>query len=164
MDSGLMASKDATPDWSWSGYPLKAKRLLAELERGELRSGYYDNGVWTELPLPQDGEWVQLGRAYNIGAKLLVYMVENHMLERRGNKGTVPALVEDWYRVVGPTQSDVVANNNRLDAELLRVIARLTEQSLVLEQQTKLLIEHNQRLIVLFEAIATGLNRVILRG
>ena len=150
MDQRLAVSKNATPDRSWIGYRAKADHVLKRLERGEL-GGRYNN----DPLVPQDGEWIQLGRMYNVGAKLLVYMVENNMLVRRGQNTTVSGFLDDWYRVADryfPPEPD---------AELRDVVIRLSKQAMRLAEETAHLIEHNKRLIVLFEAVASGLNRVV---
>ena len=88
-------------DRNGAGYRTKAEyvvKCLAENGAGlRQRSGY------------RDGEWFLLGRAYNVGGSLLLWMVENGFLERRHNRGnSVQAFLCDWYRVpVAPADVDL---------------------------------------------------------
>lgn len=91
------------PDMSWRGYLTKAAFVLACLERG---------GAGCEVPgggsIPRDGNWYRLGRMYNVGYKLLVWMVENGLLERRDYGGNGHAAVMDaWYRRPGDPDPDL---------------------------------------------------------
>jgi hypothetical protein len=90
----------------WSGYRTKSDyvlKCLADEGRG-LAQQTWGNG-YEPKPIPRDGEWFQLGRAYNVGGKLLFWMVENGFLERRKSGKSVEVLLGDWYRVTEPADA-----------------------------------------------------------
>jgi len=85
----------------WAGYPSKAACVLECLERDcEGCLGGWDSTI----PIPRDGDWFKLGRLYNVGRKLLVWMVENGLLERRYDHPGhgVESVLNDWYRAADP--------------------------------------------------------------
>lgn len=94
-------------DRNWSGYRTKSEYLLKCIadDCNEL-------GVWDDekhWPIPRDGDWFQLGRAYNVGGKLLLWMVENNLLERRGVKSGngIESMLADWYRAAADPDADL---------------------------------------------------------
>jgi hypothetical protein len=79
----------------WSGYLGKALRLR--------RASTSSEGI-TPWSLPEDewrdGEWLKLGAFPNVGHKLLLWLVNNDYLERRGTSPghNYYAVKADWYK------------------------------------------------------------------
>lgn len=93
----------------WSGYHTKAAYVLKCMANDCL--GLH---VWRynekATPVPRNGEWCRLGSAYNVGGKLLAWMVVNNLIERRGvTSGTsIEAFLGDWYRAaIDPADVDL---------------------------------------------------------
>jgi hypothetical protein len=88
-------SDNNTPLAAWPGYEGKAHRLLQLIEHPE------DSMVWGITLPPREGDWWELGRIENVGGKMLRWMVERGMLERRFIRrgGGVQSFVHDDYRV-----------------------------------------------------------------
>lgn len=91
----------STPKWDYKGYHGKARRLLDWMKRGETSWAprYYPN-----LIVRRDGPWVRAGDVPNVGAKMLAWMMEQGMIERRGDTQgvSVVAIKYDWYRIPVP--------------------------------------------------------------
>jgi hypothetical protein len=91
-------SQNNIPLAAWPGYVGKAERLLKNIEHPEELAG------WAELyriVIPRENEWWQLGKIPNVGAKMLRWMVEHRMLERRfySQGQSVESILQDWYRM-----------------------------------------------------------------
>jgi hypothetical protein len=82
---------NTVPNPEYHGYFGKAERLLARWPGWGTAQGE---------PIPLDGEWAKVGLEKNTGAKMLIWMCNQRMIERRHSilGGNVASWKNDWYR------------------------------------------------------------------
>lgn len=79
------------PNPLYPAYQEKAQKLL------EYWPGW---GTNTGTPVQVDGEWAKIGLQYNVGAKMLIWMCNQRMIERLYSitGHSVRHWKNDWYR------------------------------------------------------------------